>query len=87
VSEAAQTFSEMPTAASVNIDSQQSRYVASVAYTQTSTSAGIVTAYAQGDNNIAGQTVTLNGTYQSNGQVIWVCGGSIASKYMPSSCK
>jgi len=82
VAEAAQVNGAMPSAASVTIDSQASKYVTSVAY-----AAGVITAVAQGDPNIAGSNITLTGTYQANGQVTWVCGGSIAAKYRPASCQ
>ena len=36
---------------------------------------------------ISGSTITLTGTYQGNGQVLWVCGGTILSKYRPSICQ
>jgi type IV pilus assembly protein PilA len=82
VSEAAATAggTTMPTA--VSIDSMSSKYVASTAYSN-----GIITATAQGDTNITGSNITMTGTLASNGQVTWVCGGSINSKYRPSSCK
>ena len=32
-------------------------------------------------------TITLTGTLSSNGQVAWVCGGTILSKYRPASCR
>jgi type IV pilus assembly protein PilA len=91
VSEAAQTLGAMPGAASVTIDSQSSKYVASVSYTQTNASVGVITAAAQGDPRIAGGAVVLTGTIQSNGQVVWVCsaGGTttLNAKYLPTSCK
>lgn len=88
VAETAQTLGAMPATASVLVDSQTSRYVSSVTYALTAaTDIGIITASAIGDTNISGLNVTLTGTYQGNGQVLWVCGGTIASKYMPSSCK
>lgn len=88
ISEIASTLGEMPSDSSGALSSQSSRYVASVAYTRTNTGAGVITATAQGDNAISGSTVTLTGTYGTDtGQVTWQCGGTIASKYMPSSCK
>ena len=79
----------MPTTASGAVDTQQSKFVSSVAYAMGSTSAtGTVTATATAlESAIAGGTITLLGTYASNGQVDWVCGGTIAPKYRPSSCK
>jgi type IV pilus assembly protein PilA len=87
ISESAQTIGQMPAAASVSFDSQVSKYVSGVAYTQTNASVGIVTATAQGDPRIQGSTITLTGTYANNGQVDWVCAGSIQAKYRPASCK
>ena len=37
-------------------------------------------------NKIQGQTFTLTGS-DSVGSVSWACGGSIANKYKPSSCR
>ena len=83
VSEAAanDTASGMP--ASVDIESQSSKFVASVGY-----SGGIVTATAKalGGTTPSG-TITLTGTKATNGQVDWVCSGSSAAKYRPASCK
>jgi len=82
VAEAAQVQGAMPAAASVTIDSQVSKYVTSVTYDGTA-----ITATAKGDPNITGNTITLTGSYQANGQVTWVCGGTIAAKYRPASCQ
>lgn len=87
VSEAAQVSGGMPTTASLVLQSQTSRYVSSVAYSQTSASVGVVTATASGDTAITGSTIALTGTLAANGQVIWVCNGTIAEKYRPASCK
>jgi type IV pilus assembly protein PilA len=89
VSEAAQTIGVMPTSASVAqvIDSQNSQYVASVVYAYTNDSVGVITATAQGDPKILNSTITLTGTLGGNGQVAWVCGGTILTKYRPASCR
>lgn len=87
ISEAAQTYSGMPNTNSITVDSQNSKYVQSVGYTSTATSTGVVTATAQGESKIAGSAITLTGTYQTNGQVTWVCSGTINSKYRPASCQ
>ena len=88
ISEAAANYGGMPTSASGAITSQNSTYVSAVDYTSTSTATGVITATATGDTNISGSTITLTGTYAtSNGQVTWVCSGTIANKYLPSSCK
>jgi type IV pilus assembly protein PilA len=85
VSEAAATNSGVPAVASVDIQSQNSKYVSGVVYSVSGTNA-LITATAQGDANIAGSTITMTGAY-SLGQVVWTCGGTIALKYRPSSCK
>ncbi len=88
IAEAASTAGQMPTTASGVINNQTSKYVNAVAYTQTSTDVGVITATATGDSNINGSTVTLTGSYSTvTGQVDWACAGTIAPKYMPSSCK
>ncbi|WP_409035213.1 pilin [Methylibium sp.] len=59
-----------------------------MAYVGASATTGTITATATGDTAIAASTVTLVGTYvPATGQVTWVCGGTIAAKYMPSSCR
>jgi type IV pilus assembly protein PilA len=87
VSEAVQVVGAFPTATDLSIQSQSSKYVASVAYSQSSSTEGVVTATAQGDTSIAGSTIELTGTMGANSQVTWVCGGTIAAKYRPASCK
>jgi type IV pilus assembly protein PilA len=82
VSEAAAVLGLLPTTSDVSIESQSSIYVASVSY-----AGGIITALAQGDTRITGSDITLTGTYGTNGQMIWVCGGSIDAKYRPASCQ
>ncbi|WP_367850275.1 pilin [Rhodoferax sp. WC2427] len=96
VSEAAQTLGQMPGTNSVTVDTQASTYVASVSYAQTNSSVGVITATASiareaklaagGTGSTAG-TIVLTGTIQGNGQVVWVCSGTIASKYRPASCQ
>ena len=86
VAEAAAVNSQMPANASVDIQTQSSKYVSGVAYAWTSASQGTITATARGDANIDTKTITMVGDY-SNGQVVWTCGGSIVAKYRPSSCK
>ena len=82
VSEAAanDTTSAMPT--TVDIESQSSKYVSGVAYTSPT-----ITATAQSLGGTASGTITLTGTKTANGQVTWVCSGSIPAKYRPASCK
>jgi type IV pilus assembly protein PilA len=83
VSEAAATAGGTVMPAAVSIDSMSSKYVKSTAY-----ASGVITATAQGDTNIQDKTLFMTGSLASNGQVTWVCGGgTIAAKYLPSSCK
>jgi len=89
IAEAASTLSKIPPAASVTVNNQVSKYVKSVAYTVSGTT-GVITATAQGTNIAAidDDTITLTGSYNgTTGQVNWVCSGSIAAKYRPSSCQ
>jgi len=84
IAEFANTQNAIPSQASVDIESQVSTYVASVAWDGTT-----VTAVAQGfnDGTIDGQNITLTPTLQTNGQLTWACAGSIPAKFRPSSCK
>ena len=84
VSEAAAVHGAMPSASQVSIDNVTSKYVSGLTYDGTDT----ITATAQAINNdVNGQTITLKGTITNNGPVVWACGGSIPSKYRPSSCQ
>lgn len=84
VSEAAsiQTGNNMPSASSVVIDSQTSKYVTSVVYAN-----GVITATATSEIPGTAPTITLRGSKAANGQVTWTCGGSIEAKYRPASCQ
>ena len=87
VAEAVNTNGIFPTTASMVLDNQNTKYVASVAYAYTSDTAGIITATATASEAaISGATITLSGV-ASGGQITWTCGGSILAKYRPSSCK
>ena len=68
--------------ATVTMDSMVSKFVESTSY-----AGGVITAMAKGDSNITGSTITMSGTLATNGQFTWVCAGTIASKYRPSTCK
>ena len=92
VAEFVNTYGTMPIAASISLASAQSRYVASSAYTQTSTTVGVITVTAATDANaeaaMAGGTVILTGTINTGSSgVDWVCTGTIPPRYLPSSCK
>ncbi len=86
VAESAAAMGTMPATASLTLASMSSKYVSSTAYALVG-STGVVTAIARGDAAITGSTITMTGTYGSNGQVGWVCSGNILSKYLPASCK
>jgi type IV pilus assembly protein PilA len=89
VTEYFQTKNAMPANASaVDFTAASSTYVSSVAYTTTGGTNATITATARGDAAITGKTITLVGTgTESNGNISWVCGGDIAAKYRPASCK
>ena len=82
VSEAAANSTTAGMPATVAIESQASKYVASVTY-----ASGIITATSKDLGGSATGTITLTGTKATNGQVTWVCSGSIPAKYRPASCK
>jgi type IV pilus assembly protein PilA len=84
VSEAAAADPAAGMPATANVETQASKYVASVDYAN-----GVIT--ATGTNNLGGTanggTITLTGTKAANGQVDWVCAGTIPAKYRPSTCQ
>jgi len=82
VAEAAATDTGTGMPASVSIETQVSKYVASVAY-----SAPAVVATAKSLGGTATGNITLTGVKASNGQVTWTCSGTIPAKYLPASCK
>ena len=85
VSEWFQSKGYLPAAASLGTIDTQSKFVRSVAWDGTDT----ITAIAAGtlDPNVTGGTITLVAVTRSNGQIDWTCGGSIAARYRPASCK
>ena len=90
IAEYAQTYSSMPTEASASVDTQVSRYVTGVIWAPSTASLGVIIATATGDANISvasANTILLTGTLMANGQVIWVCTGTIPPRFLPSSCK
>ena len=92
VSEFFQTRLQMPATASIGTVTQNSAYVATVAYSQTDTSTGVITATASTSTALPGTVqsanITLTGTGDTNNGVVqWVCAGSIPPKYRPGSCK
>lgn len=93
VSEFAQVNGSMPLSASSPVTSQVSKYVASVLYTGTTGTTGVIeVTTTAADSKISAATLDLTGTLvSSTGQVTWVCTtgatGGIAAKYLPASCK
>jgi type IV pilus assembly protein PilA len=93
-----ETFSQKGTMAlsqaSMGVQDQLSKYVASVVYSGTSPTEGDITVTLQAATNLGlgaatGKTLILraSGT-ASTGTVAWSCGkGTIDAKYLPSSCK
>ena len=84
VSEHFTNYSALPTAASLVLESQSTKYVSGVAWNGT-----LITATATAaEPKIQGATITLTPTANaSNTQLTWACDGSILTKYRPSSCK
>ena len=82
VAESAQNGGALP--ASLDVQTQSSTYVDSVAY-----ASGVITATTKAFGPVSsGSNITLTGTFNSTtGQVTWACSGSIDAKYRPSSCK
>jgi type IV pilus assembly protein PilA len=95
----AETYSQKNTmllsAASMGVQSQSSKYVASVTYTGTSATVGDIIVTTSTDaslpTEVQSKTVVLRGTANATtGQVIWTCGAGtspVLAKYRPSSCK
>ena len=84
----------MPASASVAQVNPNSKYVEVVWYLQTSATEGRIVTRAQGDSNIQGMEMTINGVLGTNGQVEWQCGTytvptaqKIPAKYRPASCQ
>jgi len=96
VAEYVNTNGTMPTGASLQVEGQQSAYVASVTYASAGGGAGtvgtitVVASAKEPAINAAG--LELAGTLNASLQVDWVCRGAttgtaIAPKFLPSSCK
>src|SRR5262245_30522727 len=93
VAEFVNAYGRMPDTASVAIESQVSKYVASVGYAGTDASNGFIEVTATtAEPAISGQQVRLSGV-STVGQVVRTCqattvsGTGIAAKYLPSSCR
>ena len=97
----AETFSQKGTmalpAASMGVQDQASKYVASVSYTGTSATTGDIvvttaTATTLGLGTATSKSLILRGSGNTTtGTVAWTCGpaasNGIERKYLPSSCK
>lgn len=98
----AETFSQKGTMAlsqaSMGVQPQTSKYVASVVYTDSSPTVGWITVTLQAATNLGladatSTTLTLQGTGDTTtGTVQWACGTgrtgtAINAKYLPGSCK
>ena len=71
--------------ATYTLESQDSKYVASVVWVSPNI---IATARTLGNTTADGQTITLTGSYNATtGAVDWACGGSIPTKFRPASCR
>lgn len=84
ISEAAATMTGTAMPATYTVETQSSKYVASVGY-----AAGVITAVGRnlGGSTAANQNITLTGVKSTNGQVTWTCSGTIPSKYRPATCQ
>jgi type IV pilus assembly protein PilA len=82
----------LPSADSMNVQSQSSTYVGSVDWSRDSDTAGQVVVTLSTHTSLAaaaGKTLILKASGNTtNGAVTWTCGkGTIDSKYLPGSCK
>ncbi len=89
VAEAYQTLGHMPASNSSGVGSQSSKFVASVTYVSAGTDTANITAvaHATSELKIAGSTIAISGSGDTNGVVQWTCGGTIEPKYKPSNCR
>ena len=95
VAEFFQVNSRMPLTASIAVSTQASKYVNTITYTQTSTLVGTITAATQSaaasglPTNATGNIILTGTGTVSSGVVQWACTASntIATKYLPASCK
>ena len=82
VAEWAQTKNALPAAADYAPVWTATKYVTGVAWDGTDIRATAVAAEIP-----AGGVVILTPTLQADGKVEWACTGTVAAKYLPSSCK
>ena len=90
IAEYVNTNGLMPDTASISVDNQVTKYVASVSYVGTDASNGYVEVTATAaEAAISGKKLRLSGV-ATGGQVVWPCSaasGEIDPRYLPSSCK
>ncbi|WP_322522415.1 pilin [Guyparkeria halophila] len=91
MSESFQTTGDWPTdnsAAGVSPSNEiVGEYVSGVAVSTDGTNGLITATFGSGANGeITGSNLTLTGT-DEGGSISWECGGSVATKYLPSSCR
>lgn len=92
VAEFAQVNGAMPATASLIVETQSTKFVSSVVYTNSTSSLGYVTVTGgPGEAKITGKLLQLTGTLSTTGQVDWTCGypstNGVDPKYLPASCK
>ncbi len=95
VTESYQTNGALP--ASLTLESQSSKYVASVEYslsTASNASTAVITVKATtADSNISGKKLLLTGVVNASKVIEWTCSApavsedGIEAKYLPASCK
>ena len=90
IAEYASTYGTMPAAGSVSFSAQNTNLVRSVEWTQSSATAGYVEATAKSgsalDDGGTAMYIRLDGTLQSNDQILWDCNTNIP-QWAPSSCQ
>jgi type IV pilus assembly protein PilA len=90
LAETAATEGAMPLDASFAVDNQASAWVQGVVYARQDASTGTITATGANDPRFVGQTLSMRGTLQGNGQVLWDCGivgDTINIRFRPASCR
>ena len=99
VAEAFSQFGSMQrSAASMGVQTQTSKYVASVDYTSTASNTGDILvniapiATSTLPSDVSSRQIILRGNVNAAGQVLWTCGSpsgglNVNPKYRPSSCK
>jgi type IV pilus assembly protein PilA len=87
IAEWAQTKNAMPTTAEYTPAYTATAKVSGVTWVGSSATSGVITASAVAAEIPGGGDLLLTGTLAADGKVTWVCTGTIASKYLPASCR